>query len=97
MICFGQNVYEKLPITRSLGVFEVIFRFCFDFRSYFFQAVFGDVSKTEGATNLYPAVDLAVKRIQEYTKNLPKTAKKRVIAFTDGGGTLNYSVFGFHN
>ena len=51
----------------------------------FIQTVFGDVIKTEGATNLYPAVDLAIKRLQAYTTAMPDV-KKRILCFTDGGG-----------
>jgi len=44
------------------------------------------VIKTEGATNLYPAVDLAVKRIKAYAATVPDGVKKRIMCFTDGGG-----------
>lgn len=86
LICFGQNLHYTLPVTRDLQVFE---------------SVFGDVIKMEGATNLYPAVDMAVKKIHEYSKSLPSeiigaSMKKRILCFTDGGdnsGWSSYKVF----
>eukprot|EP00026_Physarum_polycephalum_P006050 Phypoly_transcript_06090.p1 GENE.Phypoly_transcript_06090~~Phypoly_transcript_06090.p1 ORF type:complete len:579 (+),score=89.06 Phypoly_transcript_06090:90-1826(+) len=77
LICFGQNIYDTLPITRQLNTFET---------------VFGDVIKTEGATNLYPAVDLAVKRLQAYASGMPDV-KKRIMCFTDGGDNSGWSAF----
>jgi len=77
LICFGQNIYDTLPVTRQLNTFET---------------VFGDVIKTEGATNLYPAVDLAIKRLQAYTAAMPDV-KKRIMCFTDGGDNSGWSAF----
>jgi len=54
--------------------------------------VFGDVIKTEGSTNLYPAVDLAVKRLTAYSSGMPEV-KKRIMCFTDGGDNSGWSAF----
>jgi ubiquitin-protein ligase/uncharacterized protein YegL len=78
LICFGQNIHDKLPITRQLNSFE---------------SVFGEVTKTEGATNLYPAVDMAIKRIKAYTKDLSSSVKKRILCFTDGGDNSGWSAY----
>jgi len=77
LICFGQNIYDTLPVTRQLNTFET---------------VFGDVIKTEGATNLYPAADLAIKRLKAYTSGMPEV-KKRIMCFTDGGDNSGWSAF----
>jgi len=76
LFCFGQNVYETLPVTRDLNKFE---------------AVFGSATKTEGATNLYPAVDAALKALDKYCTTLPNDVKKRIICFTDGGDNSGWA------
>ena len=48
--------------------------------------------KTEGATNLYPAVDMAVKKLKAYSTDLTDDVKKRIMCFTDGGGTKFYVI-----
>jgi len=81
LICFGQKITEKMPISKDLNKFE---------------QVFGGVIDTEGATNLYPAVALAVEKIVTYKKDNHITdtrVKSRVICFTDGGDTSGKSAF----